>query len=132
MSKQQFNMYTCPFVVSFENTTPFSLKVTKGEGWSGQPLSPPVGTVIEANATYAYCLFDYIILDIFSGPGATGDYLGTASVSIRGSGDGRYVFDSNNKLVFSYDAAHSKYQNCLLYTSPSPRDGLLSRMPSSA
>ena len=25
---------------------------------------------------------------------------------------------------------HSKY--CLLYTSPSPRDGLLSRMPSSA
>ena len=25
-----------------------------------------------------------------------------------------------------------KYNNCLLYTSPSPRDGLLSRMPSSA
>ena len=24
------------------------------------------------------------------------------------------------------------YWNCLLYTSPSPRDGLLSRMPSSA
>jgi len=98
MSKQQFNMYTCPFVVSFENTTPFSLKVTKGEGWSGHPLSPPVGTVIEANAAHGYCLFDYIILDIFSGSGATGDYLGTASVSIKGSGDGRYVFDSNNKL----------------------------------
>ena len=26
----------------------------------------------------------------------------------------------------------SNYQTCLLYTSPSPRDGLLSRMPSSA
>ena len=25
-----------------------------------------------------------------------------------------------------------RYENCLLYTSPSPRDGLLSRMPSSA
>ena len=25
-----------------------------------------------------------------------------------------------------------KVSNCLLYTSPSPRDGLLSRMPSSA
>ena len=24
------------------------------------------------------------------------------------------------------------FKNCLLYTSPSPRDGLLSRMPSSA
>ena len=26
----------------------------------------------------------------------------------------------------------SRYNDCLLYTSPSPRDGLLSRMPSSA
>ena len=29
-------------------------------------------------------------------------------------------------------AAHPKPWGCLLYTSPSPRDGLLSRMPSSA
>ena len=29
-------------------------------------------------------------------------------------------------------AGHSKKKTCLLYTSPSPRDGLLSRMPSSA
>ena len=27
---------------------------------------------------------------------------------------------------------NSYHRNCLLYTSPSPRDGLLSRMPSSA
>ena len=27
---------------------------------------------------------------------------------------------------------HRAHQSCLLYTSPSPRDGLLSRMPSSA
>ena len=34
----------------------------------------------------------------------------------------------------SYDAAPipSSFEHCLLYTSPSPRDGLLSRMPSSA
>ena len=30
------------------------------------------------------------------------------------------------------DAAHLADHFCLLYTSPSPRDGLLSRMPSSA
>ena len=30
------------------------------------------------------------------------------------------------------EAKNGKYQVCLLYTSPSPRDGLLSRMPSSA
>ena len=31
---------------------------------------------------------------------------------------------------FKYKGEH--YYSCLLYTSPSPRDGLLSRMPSSA
>ena len=38
-------------------------------------------------------------------------------------------------LAYSYLEKYSpsKQQlNCLLYTSPSPRDGLLSRMPSSA
>ena len=30
------------------------------------------------------------------------------------------------------DVACDHYHRCLLYTSPSPRDGLLSRMPSSA
>ena len=29
-------------------------------------------------------------------------------------------------------AQHTALYSCLLYTSPSPRDGLLSRMPSSA
>ena len=32
--------------------------------------------------------------------------------------------------IFTFEVAESK--TCLLYTSPSPRDGLLSRMPSSA
>ena len=31
-----------------------------------------------------------------------------------------------------YQASKKRYFYCLLYTSPSPRDGLLSRMPSSA
>ena len=34
--------------------------------------------------------------------------------------------------VLSTDDFYVVYQGCLLYTSPSPRDGLLSRMPSSA
>ena len=32
----------------------------------------------------------------------------------------------------TFDAATAQSYICLLYTSPSPRDGLLSRMPSSA
>ena len=50
---------------------------------------------------------------------------------------GVYVFD--NQLLFSSlkqvtndNAQGEYYLPCLLYTSPSPRDGLLSRMPSSA
>ena len=35
-------------------------------------------------------------------------------------------------IVISAICVLSWYRNCLLYTSPSPRDGLLSRMPSSA
>ena len=31
-----------------------------------------------------------------------------------------------------YQEAEKKFQDCLLYTSPSPRDGCRSRMPSSA
>ena len=48
-------------------------------------------------------------------------------------------FDRNKVNVILYymddedlPGALAKYWNCLLYTSPSPRDGLLSRMPSSA
>ena len=39
----------------------------------------------------------------------------------------------NNKSVLAVGTeAKSMLGSCLLYTSPSPRDGLLSRMPSSA
>ena len=39
--------------------------------------------------------------------------------------NGDYLFKSAHEII-------SKLKDCLLYTSPSPRDGLLSRMPSSA
>ena len=43
--------------------------------------------------------------------------------------------DKNNRKFLAeilYGFIQRDYTNCLLYTSPSPRDGLLSRMPSSA
>ena len=39
-----------------------------------------------------------------------------------------YIIDRN----INYTNFCTEYCTCLLYTSPSPRDGLLSRMPSSA
>ena len=38
------------------------------------------------------------------------------------------VWGLATEKIFSWD----DFMSCLLYTSPSPRDGLLSRMPSSA
>ena len=38
----------------------------------------------------------------------------------------------NNNVIKGAKALAEDYEHCLLYTSPSPRDGLLSRMPSSA
>ena len=40
--------------------------------------------------------------------------------------------DSNRNLLLFRDPSVDGLKTCLLYTSPSPRDGLLSRMPSSA
>ena len=40
------------------------------------------------------------------------------------------VIDKRNFLIANSLITNTK--DCLLYTSPSPRDGLLSRMPSSA
>ena len=36
------------------------------------------------------------------------------------------------ECAIRYASVEEKLLGCLLYTSPSPRDGLLSRMPSSA
>ena len=60
---------------------------------------------------------------------------GTGTVSNKNVGSGKAVTVTNLSLLDGSGAA-SNYNltssTCLLYTSPSPRDGLLSRMPSSA
>ena len=40
--------------------------------------------------------------------------------------------DNGQECLFMLAMAEYQLKDCLLYTSPSPRDGLLSRMPSSA
>ena len=55
--------------------------------------------------------------------GATAAY--QAEGATQTDGKGRVAWDTYLEENYWYTA-------CLLYTSPSPRDGLLSRMPSSA
>ena len=48
-------------------------------------------------------------------------------------GRGNYsVRDDHFRYIRYYDGTEELYDHCLLYTSPSPRDGRISRMPSSA
>ena len=51
-------------------------------------------------------------------------------IAVIGDGDAPAADDSSDGAAEEAPAAESA--PCLLYTSPSPRDGLLSRMPSSA
>ena len=46
--------------------------------------------------------------------------------------DPKPIFPNDKILATSVGAKNIINKTCLLYTSPSPRDGLLSRMPSSA
>ena len=51
-------------------------------------------------------------------------------LQVQGSGRIRLADGRVTRLVYAGRNGHA--YTCLLYTSPSPRDGLLSRMPSSA
>ena len=62
--------------------------------------------------------------------------LTAAGKDVIGLGAGEPDFDTPNNIknaaIKAIRGGDTKYTACLLYTSPSPRDGLLSRMPSSA
>ena len=60
--------------------------------------------------------------------------LGTTRVLVvTGAGEKSFVAGADIAAMSTMTVQEAReFSNCLLYTSPSPRDGLLSRMPSSA
>ena len=63
------------------------------------------------------------------------DHIAISQRVIQGLFDGVTTSELDNlaaETAASMATEHPDYAICLLYTSPSPRDGLLSRMPSSA
>ena len=72
------------------------------------PKQPLADRIKAANRPYNYIALDYM--------------------SVPEGGDEEYI-----NVETAWQQIHTvQCQSCLLYTSPSPRDGLLSRMPSSA
>ena len=60
-----------------------------------------------------------------------GDCTSNSSVPATLSHEG-FILAKEAGVVAGIEVAREVFKRCLLYTSPSPRDGLLSRMPSSA
>ena len=58
--------------------------------------------------------------------------VGTSEVVLRTANSDDALIGINIANVTTTQILMDVYITCLLYTSPSPRDGLLSRMPSSA
>ena len=75
---------------------------------------------------------DYLIVDLFSGFGLAFIFIsiimGLLFLSVRIG----LISMLPNLIPIVFAAGYLGFMGCLLYTSPSPRDGLLSRMPSSA
>ena len=64
---------------------------------------------------------------------AASPYADEGSSPVENSTDGTYKAEDSAESSIAIAPAHAvMLEGCLLYTSPSPRDGLLSRMPSSA
>ena len=83
-----------------------------------------------ANATIALTapfLNQSVVYIRFKYDATYGYFWGIDNVSITGTGSAPFTWTPTTNLYTDALAT-----TCLLYTSPSPRDGLLSRMPSSA
>ena len=66
-------------------------------------------------------------------------YIGNKKMPVVERGEGVYLYDEEGKKYFDASSGpitcnigHANPKVCLLYTSPSPRDLVISRMPSSA
>ena len=88
------------------------------------------GDTHQATATFDWPVAPTIDLDpqetIVPVPGQGGFTL------LNFSDEGESGFDGQSEAQNGGDGEFLRYNNCLLYTSPSPRDATLSRMPSSA
>ena len=93
---------------------------------SGTAVSNSVNVAILATAVQGA---NPLIKSLVGDDGTVTSSNTSASVTLAG-GTGLTTNVSGNTITFNVNVA--SYMGCLLYTSPSPRDATLARMPSSA
>ena len=111
---------------------------TYDQSTSPQLVDAAVHTIISDNLRDRLLIgseFGISILDPFNGISTMIDFpsgLVLNSMMDWSNDDGDYLILLTNQGISIAEMQNGVPQICLLYTSPSPRDGLLSRMPSSA
>ena len=91
----------------------------------------PIGSVLKRAA--AACVILSLLLACAPTVSADDDMASASMLSDGSSGTGTVNADGDQDDYWRIDLINGdRVSICLLYTSPSPRDGLLSRMPSSA
>lgn len=100
-----------PYIMIWDipSTASISLRVTGGDPFPGQPLSPPPGSAITPGYAYEYVLFTTLKVDIYSGPNATGKKLQSTTIKMESAQGNTYPLDTNNILTLTYNAARSQY-----------------------
>ena len=91
------------------------------------PGSEFAGTIVEIGSETN----DFVVGDRVTGTGMFGAF--AEEVTVDPAALVRIPDGVDDRTAAAFGVAYrTAYHTCLLYTSPSPRDGLLSRMPSSA
>ena len=85
----------------------------------------------DGNSVYCPCSQGTIQFDPSDGT-VNASWSGAPATSPGIALDDDYVYVGDGDSILFLDIKDGSTEACLLYTSPSPRDGLLSRMPSSA
>ena len=80
--------------------------------------------IIPPNAKYFLCTVESMPIDKHL------DFVGVDEIQMCADHERGHIF--TDRLINMRGTKLTMFMGCLLYTSPSPRDGLLSRMPSSA
>ena len=111
---------------SNDNSTPFIFDLSDGNLAFGIDFSSPFAPTVADLTNPANVVLDAVSVGDDTVENSEDAFRVDATYDLADSGFGSFA----NGFFTSVDAGY-RY-NCLLYTSPSPRDATLSRMPSSA